>query len=241
MRLVCIVLGLFVAVSFAQDPDNILIYYDLYGGYGDAVLTACGNLWPSANVDAFQGYPAGQQTQFNDFLDTGTWDIVVIESWYANSDPVDFAGVEDYYTAGGKVFASCWEWTGGTSGQMVLLNAMGVTSLSSFGSPVIPHYVWEATHPIVDGIAGWGWSDPGLGVLNNRFTVGTATPVTGWTNTPTAGQAGICVAPDGFSVVSGFTPAYADEAVAIWENILLFIWEGTGLTPATWGSIKTQF
>ncbi|MCK7506571.1 MAG: hypothetical protein MZV70_22595 [Desulfobacterales bacterium] len=60
-----------------------------------------------------------------------------------------------------------------------------------FGAPVVPHYAWSTGHPICAGISDWSWADPGLGILNCRFTVGTATPVTGWSSSPTAGQAGI--------------------------------------------------
>ncbi len=241
MRLILGVVLVASALLIAQDPTNILVYYDASGGYGDAVLTACENLWPTCNVYPASGNPGGMYTQFNDALTTGSWDIVVVESWYADSDQLSWTGISSYYAGGGRLYVSTWEWLNGTSGQMALANAMGVTSAAPFGAPVIPHYAWETSHPICAGITNWGWSDPGLGLLNARFTVGAATPVTGWSASPTAGQAGIVVAIDGKSVISGFTPAYATQGVAIWENILEFMWEGTSLTRSTWGEIKSSF
>jgi len=234
----------FAVAANAQDPANVLIYQDLSGGYGDAVVTAAGNLWPSANIEAYNGNPGGQQAAFNTALASlgDGWDIVVIESWYANGNDLNWGVVNDLYDTGAiKVFASTWQWSSGTSGQGALGNAMGVSSFSTFGAPVIPHYAWDAGHSICDGITDWGWADPGLGILNCRMTVSTATPITGWTSSSSAGQGGICVANDGCSVVSGYTPAYANESIAIWENILGFMWNDTALERETWAGIKASF
>jgi len=229
----------FVGVSLAQDPANILVYYDYYAPTGDAVLTALSNLWPSATVLPCSGWPGSMYTQFNDALSTGTWDLVIVESWYAANTSLNWSGLATYYTNGGRLYASSWQWTGG---QSVVATAMGVTAETPLMN-LQPMYVWDPASPIVDGISDWGQFDPGINVKNCAFTVGTATPVTGWTTNPTAGQAAICVAPDGYSVISGYTPAYANQGVAIWENILQFMWSGSepGLTPTTWGDIKTQF
>lgn len=243
MKLAFSVVLLVAALSMAQ-PANILIYHDVSGGYGEAVVTAANNLWPSANIQAYTGQPGGQQAAFNADLNSmgAGWDIIVIESWYANGNDLYWGGVNDLYDTGAaKVFASTWQWTTGTAGQGALGNAMGISGFSGFGSPVIPHYCWDTGHPIADGITDWGWVDPGLGILNARFTVNDATPITGWTASSQTGQAAICVANDGSSVVSGFTPAYANENVAIWENILDFMWNGSPLSRTTWGEIKTSF
>jgi len=241
MKILFLILALSVGAALAQPPSEILIYYDLYPPYGSAVVDACISLWPAANVMALTGYPGAQQAAFNTALTTGTWDIVIIESWYANSDPVDFSGVATYFTGGGKVYASCWEWQNGTSGQMTLLGALGVTGVTTISGSVIPHYAWETGHIICEGITDWGWQNPGLGVLNNRFTVGTALPVTGWTASATVGQAGICASDNGNGVVSGYTAAYANEAQPLWENILVYLWGDVALDRATWGEIKTMF
>lgn len=239
MKGILFALVLVAGLSFAQDPSNILVYYDYYAPTGDAVLTALSNLWPSAMVLPCSGYPGAMYGNFNDALETGPWDIVIVESWYAANTDLNWAGLASYYTGGGKLYASSWQWTGG---QSVVATAMGVTGevgLYDF----IPMYVWDSAHPIVQGITDWSQFDPGINVKNCSFTVGTATPVTGWSSSPTPGQAAICVAPDGYSVISGYTPAYATDGVAIWENILEFMWgsTGPGLTPATWADIKTQF
>ncbi|MCD4707812.1 MAG: hypothetical protein K8S62_08735 [Candidatus Sabulitectum sp.] len=244
MKIVFCLLSLITVAAFAQDPANVLIYHDISGGYGNAVVTAAGNLWPSANIESYDGYPGGQQVAFNTALSSlgDAWDIVVIESWYANANTLNWAAVNDLYDTGAiKLFASTWQWTSGTAGQGALGNAMGVSGFSGFGSPVIPHYCWNTGHAIADGITDWAWNDPGLLTLNSRMTVSTATPVTGWTSSSTSGQAAICVASDGCSVISGFTPAYANESIAIWENILGFMWGDTSLERETWAGIKASF
>lgn len=240
--LVCSILVL-TALAGAQDPDNVLIYYDEEAGFGTAVNVAAANLWPTANIESYQGYPGAQHAAFNAALDGlgAGWDIIVIESWYANTDELYWGGVNDLYDTGAaKIYASTWQWTG-ASGQAALGNAMGVTGFTPFYAPVIPHYAWEPAHPIADGISDWGWSDPGINILNARLTVSDAVPVTGWTASATAGEAGICVANDGFSVISGYTPAYANESIAIWENILGFMWGTSELQQSTWGAIKSSF
>lgn len=242
MKFVACLTLLLAAVAFSQDPSNILIYMDVNGGYGEAVLTACNNLWPSCNVYPATGQPGAMYTQFNDALATGPWDIVVVESWYANTNDLNWAGLQSYYTGGGLLYASTWQWLSGSAGQGALANAMGVSNFTAIQGSVIPHYVWDAGHPIVDGISSWNWADPGLLTLNVKFTVSSATPVTGWAASATPGEAGICVAADGKSVISGFTPAYADEGVAIWENILDYMWTaGSPLERTTWGEIKSSF
>jgi len=244
MKLTGLFLFILAVAAFAQPPSNILIYHDSYGGYGNGCVTAATTLWPSANVESYTGEPGSQQLAFNTALNGmgAGWDIIIIESWYANGNDLYWGGVNDLYDTGAaRVFASTWQWSSGTSGQGTLANDMGVTGFANISSPVIPHYAWETTHAICDGISDWGWNDPGLGILNCRFTVSTATPVTGWSASPTTGQAGICVADDGYSVISGYTPAYANQSVAIWENILGFMWGDTSLSRDTWAGIKSSF
>jgi len=166
---------------------------------------------------------------------------VIIEAWYYDTDDLYWGGVNDLYDTGGAViFASSWEWENGTSGQLALANAMGVSSTApDFNWS--PHYVWDAGHPIVQGITDWSQSDPGINIKNTWMTVSDAVPVTGWNASPTPGQAGICVANDGVSVISGYTPGYANDGVNIWENILGFMWSGQALQESTWGAIKASF
>ncbi len=239
---VCIGL-LFAAVGFSQDPANILIYHDSFGSYGDIVDTAAQALWSSANIEAYTGEPGAQQVAFNTALDGGTdWDIVVLECWYANTNDINWASLLTHYNNGDfALYVSNWQWQSGTSGQAALGNAMGVSAFSGFGTPIVPHYAWETGHPICAGVSNWDWADPGLGILNCKFTVSDATPVTGWTASASTGQAGICVANDGRSIISGYTPAYSASGDVIWTNIYEFMWEGSALERTTWGEIKASF
>lgn len=240
MKFVACLALLLTAAAFSQDPANILVYYDMSGGYGDAVLTAIGNLWPSCTVNSYTGGTAGY-TSFNSDMASQAWDIIICEMWYYNTDDLNWAMLNDIHDTT-IMYVSSWEWENGTSGQMTLAGNLGVSATSPITGSVIPHYAWETGHPICNGISDWGWNDPGLGTLNARMTVSTATPVTGWTSSSSAGQAGICVAPNGQSIISGYTIAYTNEAVAIWENVLDFMWTGgSPLERTTWGEIKSSF
>jgi hypothetical protein len=241
MKLTMVLALLALAGSAFAQPGSILVYNDTYGGYGDNVLTAIGNIWPGTTVDSFTGGAAGQQG-FTAALSSGSYDIIIIECWYYDTDDLDWAAVADKYdtSVATLVYASSWEWENGTSGQMALANKMGVYATT----PDLnwsPHYVWEPGHPIVDGITDWTQSDPGINIKNAWMTVNNATPVTGWDPSPVAGAAGICVASDGHSVISGFTLGYANDGVNIWENVLEFMWSGMSLQQSTWGAIKSSF
>lgn len=240
MRILALIAMMALTGMAVAQPSNVLVYNDTYGGYGDAVITAIGNVWPGATVDAFTGGEAGQ-TAFNTALNTNTYDVIIIECWYWDTDDLYWGGVNDLYDTGAAVvYASSWEWENGTSGQLALANAMGVASTTPDFN-LSPMYVWDAGHPIVDGITDWSQADPGLNIKNTWMTVDDADPITGWAATPTPGQAAICVANDGISVISGFTAGYANDGVNIWENILGFMEGGTALQQSTWGAIKSSF
>lgn len=238
MKYLILLLMLSLAPIAMSDPGLILVHYDFYSGYGDAVLIACDNLWPGSTVlPVYDDWPL-----FNTALTTGPYDIIVLENWWFNSDACDWATLLTIYnTSDTRIFLSDWRLSNGATGIQDLMHTMGASSAAPISGGVIPLYAWEPTHPICVGITDWGWQDPGLGVLNNRLTVSDAVPVTGWTASLTAGQAAICVANDDHNVISGFTPAYANEAVAIWENILEFMWETSALEQTTWGAIKANF
>jgi hypothetical protein len=241
MRFALFLIMLALAGAVVAQPSSVLVYNDTYGGYGDAVLTAIANVWPGATVDAFTGGTAGQQA-FNTALSSGSYDVIIIECWYYDTDDLDWAAVDDLYDTGGGtlVYASSWEWATGTSGQMDLANSMGVYIVTPDYN-WSPHYVWDAGHPIVQGITDWTQSDPGINCKNGWMSVNNATPVTGWDPAPVAGMAGICVASDGHSVISGYGVAYANDGVNIWENILEFMASGMSLQESTWGAIKASF
>jgi hypothetical protein len=242
MKLIGVILVLAVGSLFAQ-PTNILVYHDVSGGYGTAVLTAIDNLWPSCNVEAYTGYPGSQQSAFNTAFNGPTdWDIVILECWYASTDAIDWPAITDAYdtNSGQLLFVSNWQWNLGGSGQMALAEKMGCNTATDLMN-IQPHYVWDAGHPIVQGISNWNQVDPGIIRKGTAWWWDNATPVTGWTATSTPGQGGICVAGDGRSVISGYTPAYAVENIAIWENILGFMWSTPALERSTWGEIKTLF
>ena len=227
------------SVVFGQDPTNILIYTDEFGGYGEDAILATDSLWPTANIMAYHDAYTGPAA-FNTDLSTygGDLDIIVIDCWCGFYDDLNWDVVKDLYDAGSvRVFASCWKW----STPAILGNAMGVSGYSDVNS-VITHYPWNTGHAVTSGITDWGWSEPGVGVMGIRMTVSDAVPITGWTPAQSVSEAGICVANDGYSIISGYTLAFANESFNIWTNVLEFMWNGPqSLQNGTWAGIKASF
>lgn len=240
------VLLLVFAFSFADDPEpeNILIYHTLLNGYGQTVVTVAQNRWPSANVMAWLGWPVHQESSFNASLDNGTqWDIVILESWAAEADDINWSSLLNHYNNGDfALYVSSYQWNEITA-LKDLGNAMGVSGFTEIYDSVVPHYAWMQAHPVCTGVTNWDWVDPDIDVLNCRLSVSDALDITGWTEmSGFTGQAGICVANDGKSIISGFTPAYALSGSIIWGNILDFMWENSlELNSSTWAEIKTSF
>ena len=235
------VLSLVVLVGFAmaQDPTEILIKYDIYNGYGEALTDAIASLWPSCNMTGCLG-----QTwpQFITALDTGAWDMVIIEAHNYRGDTSNYNALVTWYQANEiPVFFADWSMSNPSYG-LIFAQELGAVSVAN-GGGVVPHYTWDAGHPITDGISDWTFNDPSYGTTYNMINVGSRAPypVTGWTASSSPGMAGICVCDDGFSVLSGYFPSLANDGQNIWENILDFMWNGVGLTPSTWGHIKAEF
>ena len=238
MKYSFIAISIIIAVSFAQDPENILVGHDIIFGLGGDVLTAIGNLWPGAYLESYDGDYDGFNTAINGGTD---WDIIVCEAH--NCDPcVVFASLEAYYNSGGLLFYASWVMDISTS-LNAAMGVSGATSISGPGSGLyLDTYLWDTGHDIGVGITDWCCTDPGYGVLGHALTVSEAVPVTGWVPAETAGEAAICVTNDGASIISGYFPSLnPTQGVELWENILTFMWESVGLVPSTWGSIKTQF
>ncbi|MBN1433945.1 hypothetical protein JW921_04240 [Candidatus Fermentibacterales bacterium] len=238
MKIAFLSLVLAFGLCFAQDPEIITIEYDIYSGYGDAPLTAIANLWPACTVEGYNGNPAGWVNDIDENTDIAIGDM----HNYGLTDVSAYQKLTDWYNnpALGPMFYACWMMQ--YSYDDALTAAMGISAVSAIGMPPAPHYLWEVAHPIADGITDWSYADPGYGTGGNRLTVSDAVPVTGWTASSSPGQAALCVANDGESIISGyFASLNPTQAVDLWENILTFMWGEEGLTPSTWGNIKAEF
>lgn len=239
MKGLLICLAVASCAAFAQDPNIVTIEYDEYGGYGTAPLTAIAALWPSCTVESFNGNPTG----WADAIDSST-DILIGDMHnYALQDVAAYSYITDWYNdpAMGPIWYASWQM-GSYTYDDALTAAMGITGVTAVSMPPITHYAWEPSHQVFNGITDLSYGDPGYTTGANRITVGTATPISGWTSTISTGQAAMCVAPDGESIISGyFASLNPTQAVDIWTNILMFMWGEEGLTPATWGSIKAGF
>lgn len=200
------------------------------------MLDAIDNLWPSCTLEIYAG--AEGQSGFNTALTQRDWDIVVLECWYAETNGIDWFQVGDMYLNGdARFFVYNWFWYGSSAGQFELFNEMGIADLvvSSYNRLML---VWEPTHPIVRDITDWSQFFLSFLIVRQiNLVVDNAFPVTGWDYD----FDGICVANGGFSVVRGYAPAYAVQGVAIWENILCFLWDPNSLDTGTWAQIKRSF
>lgn len=242
MRITTVLLALFLMVGFAyaDDPENVLVEHDVYGGYGMAVLNAIDDLWPDAYVEAYNGNWAGFISALNGSTD---WDVVIAEAHnYTSFTSSDFQAMADWYDdEDGPLFYADWYMHGGYSSS--LLTAMGVNYSNYVSMPPQPHYIWDDTHPIFDGVDDLSYGDPGYGVGGQRINVDDAVPISGWTSSESDGQAGICIANDESSIVCGIFPSLVlDDPEYLWANILTFMWSPyTGVQPASLGVIKAMY
>lgn len=234
-----LLVGIFtLSASMAHAEPSVLVYHDVTDGYGNAVLEAIDELWSSCTPEVYTG--TEEQTGFNAALSSGEWDVVTIECWHSDLNGIDWLQILDMYNNDeAAFFIYCFNWIG-PDGLFDLVHAMGIAAWSpSYYMQLME--VLDYSHPIVQGISNWEqYYVESIMIQRVAFIHDTAYPVTGWV----AGSGyvdGICVTPDGRSIISGFCPAYAMEGVAIWKNILSFLWDNSSLQSSTWGNIKGSF
>lgn len=229
----------FATAVWAQ-PSKILVKYDVYGGYGQAVITALQAKWPTATITSFSG---ATWPTFDSQLVSGTWDVVIVEAHNYPGNATQYQHLADWYNKKiGPLFYADWSASG--SANNVLETAMGASNPTAVRMPPVAHYTWVSTHPICVGVTSWAYANPGYGTGGNAYPWTTATPVTGWTATSTPGQGGIMVAADKRSVISGlFISLNTSTTVAakIWSNVLDFMWGGSGVAPQSLGKIKSLY
>jgi hypothetical protein len=228
------------SMAFAQPPSKIIVKYDVYSGYGEQLITALKTEWPTAIISSYNG---NTWLAFQTALETGTWNVVVVEAhFYEIFRTSPFSALASWYIAKkGPLFFAYFD--AGRTYDDVLETAMGVGSAVPLSMPQKAHFAWTTTHPITTGITDWRYNNPGYAIGGIRYTTSTASAVTGWTSTPQAGQAGICVANDKFSIISGYFPSlkYTGSAT-LWSQILKFMWSGySPVQPASMGKIKAHF
>ncbi len=235
-----IIVALVVATSvLAAPPSKILVKYDVYGGYGNAVINALKAKWSAATITSYAGntWPV-----FISQLTTGTWDVVIVEGHnYRGTSTTQYQALATWYnTKPGPLFYTDWYMYGSLNN--VLETAMGAGNGLRKAMPPKPHYAWVTTHPICSGITSWTYGNPGYGTGGNGMPWTTATPVTGWTSSSTPGQGGIMVAPDKHSIISGYMPSLnSSQGEKIWANILEFMWGSSSVSPQSLGKVKALY
>ncbi len=223
-KLVLLLAILVITVAFAQDPEDIIVKYD--SGYGGNYLTnAISNLWSGCSVTTYDG---NTWPSFISGLTGSDWDMCIVAAInYTTFNTSDYQALTNYYNDDAKLHYMNW-YSHNTVDSM-LESAMGVGNPGSMGFTP-NHYVWDSSHDIVQGIDPWtldmhGW---GFGVYHHRYPWTSAHPVTGWSASESAGQAGLVEAENGEGVITGLYASYMGDGQeeALWENILEFIWGG---------------
>ncbi len=220
-------------------PSKVLVKYDVYGGYGQAVITAIQTKWSGATITSYSGstWPA-----FDSALTTGSWDVVIVEAHnYTSFSSSHFSNLASWYNRKvGPLFYANWYAYG--SYDAVLETAMGSGNPTRLAMPPRPHYAWVTTHAICSGMTNWTYGNPGYGTGGGAYPWTTATPVTGWTSSLQAGQGGIMVANDKRSVISGYFPSLnTTQAAKLWDNLLGFMWGSSAVAPESLGKIKSLY
>jgi hypothetical protein len=237
--LLIIVALLIVTSALAAPPSKILVKYDVYGGYGNAVITALQAKWSGASITSFSGntWPA-----FISQVNTGTWDIIIVEGHnYRGTTTSQYQALATWYNKKvGPLFYTDWYMYGSLNN--VLETAMGSGNGLRKAMPPKPHYAWVTTHPICSGVTSWTYGNPGYGTGGNGMPWTTAVPVSGWTASSSPGQGGLLVAGDKRSIISGYFPSLnTTQAPKLWANILEFMWASTSVSPASLGKVKALY
>lgn len=241
-RIVFVVLtGVLALSGFATDPAKLIICWGEYGGYGQYLIPAAKAVFPGSQITSF---PDTNITGFISALkNQGPWDMAVWAGLnYRSLSTSDYQAFADYYNSKkGPAFFN--DWGMHYPVEDPLHTAMGVSCTSRYTMPPRPHYGWVTTHPICSGITNWTFGNPGVGTAGHPLTTTTATAVTGWTTTPTTGQAGICYCTDKHSVISGYkVHCILDSPTKLWTNILNYMWDGyTGVEPSSLGKVKAMY
>jgi hypothetical protein len=239
-KVLLIIVAVFILTSpLMAQPSTVLVKYDVYGGYGQAVITALQTKWSSATITSYSGstWPA-----FDTALTTGTWSMVIVESHnYTSFSTSHFTNLASWYNKKvGPLFYA--NWYGHGSYDAALETAMGVSNSTAVAMPPRPHYAWVTTHPICSGMTNWTYGNPGYGTGGQAYPWTTATPVTGWTSSSSPGQGGIVVANDKRSVISGYFPSLnTTQPAKLWDNILGFMWGSSAVAPESLGKIKSLY
>jgi hypothetical protein len=225
MKKIALLLAVLVVTAvFAQDPEDIIVKYD--SSYGGTYLaSALSSLWPGCAVSYYDG---NSWSSFITALQGGDWDMCLVAAMnYRSLYQSDYDALATYYNDNEKLHF--FDWGAHYTLDDGLEAAMGVGNPSSMGFTP-SHYAWDTGHDIVQGIDPWtldnhGWS---FGVYHHRVPWTTATPVTGWTSSESAGQAGFVEAENGIGVFTGLYASFigGGQEQALWENVCNFIWGG---------------
>lgn len=247
MRKICVITVALLcgaaALAPAADPGKILVCYGILGGYGTYFIPTIKTTFPGSTLTS---YTDNQISAFVTALKTGgPWDMVLYATNnYRSLSTSDYQAMADYYNKHiGPFFFN--DWGMHYSIEDPIHTAMGISCTYRLTMPPKPHYTWIATHPICKGITNWAYGNAGVGTAGHPLTLTTATAAaTGWTTSPAAGQAGLCVAPDKHGVISGYKiHCILDSPQKLYPNILNFMWDGytVGVQPASLGKVKAMY
>ncbi|HUT98215.1 MAG TPA: Ig-like domain-containing protein [bacterium] len=223
MRKALIILwSLLVLASMGQDPDNIIVKYDTAYG-GSYLSSAISDLWPSCSATYYDG---STWSTFISSLTGGDWDMCIVAAInYTSYTTSDYTALTNWYNDFAKLHY--FDWYAHGSYNDALETAMGVGNPTSMVFTA-SHYCWDLGHAFTYGITSWTLDDHGWGlsVYHHRYPWTTAHPVTGWTATETAGQAGILEAENGMGVVTGLYESFigGGQEQQLWENVLTNYW-----------------
>ena len=166
-------------------------------------------------------YTVGDLNTFNGLLEGSSWDLVIVE---ANDEiPVDLPSslpvygseewnaLKNYVEGGGRAIMSFWDARGEVYENMGVVNAFGVGKTFSqnitsvAGLALTP---WNVSHPIFNGPAGTvgtinSFTDNGLYDGSRLDILAGASPLSGFTASPTLFQSAILEANGGRTIYNG--------------------------------------
>jgi extracellular elastinolytic metalloproteinase len=173
-------------------------------------------------------------TPFQTSLNTGSWEVVVVEVYgNAFSDAVA-TDVANFISGGGHILFYYWDMDGSStaSSAAILRSAFGASTTTDFFTPM-PVYPWDTGHAIFNSPNSVGTltvaGDNGGNDNGDRVEPAAgATALGGFTVAQTTGEGAIVVANDGRTLLNAFGPDDMNDIVPLLENEIAFLSGGSG-------------
>ena len=218
-------------VKHAGAVEQILVYTDDY-------VLAPQNRYPIVALDNLgksYTHVADDPATFRTTLASQTWDIVIVShcNWYDMGN--SWTELDAYVQGGGRLALSTFDVDGSHSEATTLWSTLGASYVSDIPDPPQPVYRWNTAHAIFtvpNAVPNLIVATDGYIEHGDHLSVGSGTPLAGFTISYSANDVAIVEANSGGTILMSFllcefrgdqdTDGKLD-AVELWENVITYL------------------